>query len=110
MFVSLTTRRRLIEAILTATLSLQLLGFNVKVVSVDYKTNDVTLLLPMHNTKVEARLVVEEKETRVRVNEFYEAEIESGQVDTTKRNLLRIKIPHQKPATFQFLRIIFLAH
>jgi hypothetical protein len=107
--MSLKMKQRFGGWIVTTTLSLQLLGFNVKVISVDHKTNDVTFLLPMHNTQVEAHLVAEEKETRVRVNEFYNAEIESGQVDTTKRNLLRIKIPHQKPATFQFLRIIFLA-
>ena len=64
---------------LAAALSPHLSALHVKGVSVDYKAGQVILLLPMHNTRVEAVLPAEEPEIRVRLNQFYEAEIETGE-------------------------------
>ena len=89
-------------------LPLDLLALHVKVVSVDHKAGLITVLLPMHNTLLEASLGDDEAETRVRVSEFYEAELVSGKVDTTKRNYLRIKIPNERPVNFRLRRISFL--
>ena len=95
---------------LTVTLSLNLWGLPVKVVAVDYRAREITVLLPLHNTTMEAVLIPEEPEVRVRLNEFYEAAIEPGKVNTVKRNFLRIKIPHQKPVKFRVFKISFLEH
>jgi hypothetical protein len=50
-----------------------------------------------------------EPEIRLRIGEFYEAEIEAGQIDTIKRNLLKIRIPGEKPAHFRMRKIMFLS-
>ena len=83
-------------------------ALHVKVISVDHKEGRIQVLLPMHNATLAASLAVEEPEIRVRVNEFYEAEFVTGEVDTTKRNYLLIKIPGEKPARFRLRKISFL--
>ena len=93
---------------LAAALSPHLSALHVKVLSVDYKAGRVTLLLPMHNATVEAVLPAEEPEIRVRRNRFYEAEIEPGQVNTVKRNFVRIKIPREGSVRFRVRKITFL--
>ncbi len=93
---------------LATALSPHLSALHVKVVSVDYKAGRVTLLLPMHNARMEAVLPAEEPEIRVRLNQFYEAEIEPGQVNTVKRNFVRIKIPDEGSVRFRVRKITFL--
>ena len=102
------TLRILAVFMLAAALSPHLSALNVKVISVDYKTGRVTLLLPMHNARMEAVLPAEEPEIRVRRNEFYEAEIEPGKVNTVKRNFVRIKIPDERSVRFRVRKITFL--
>ena len=91
------------------TLAARLAGLPVKVTSVNHRDGQVTLLLPIHSTQIEATLLPEEPEIRLRVNEFYDAEIEAGQVDTIKRNLLKVSIPGEKPVWFRLRRITFLS-
>ena len=93
---------------LIVSLAVDMPALHVKVISVDHKEARIQVLLPMHNTVIEASLAAEEPEIRVRVNEFYEAELVTGEVDTTKRNYLRIKIPNQKPARFRLRKISFI--
>ena len=94
---------------LAAALSPHLLALNVKVVSVDYKTGRVTFSTAhAQRTELEAVLPAEEPEIRVRRNEFYEAEIESGKVNTVKRNFVRIKIPSEGSVRFRVRKITFL--
>jgi hypothetical protein len=83
-------------------------GLHVKVISVDHKEGRIQVLLPMHHVIFEASLAAQEPEIRVRVNEFYEAELVTGEVDTAKRNYLLIKIPDQKPARFRLQKVSFL--
>lgn len=85
-----------------------LLSLSVKVLSVDHKAGEITVLLPMHNTHVRAVLIPDEPEVRVRLNEFYEARLEAGKIDTIKRNILRISIPEQRPVTFRVRKVTFL--
>jgi hypothetical protein len=84
-------------------------GLSVKVTAVNHRNGQVTLLLPMHHARIEATLMPEEPEIRLRIDGFYEAEIEAGQVDTVKRNLLKITIPGEKPARFRLRKITFLS-
>ena len=81
---------------------------NIKVVEVDHDAREVTVLLPMHNATLRARLTAE-LEVRVRQGEFYEGKLITGAIGTTKRNLLRLKIPEQRPATFRVLEVEFLS-
>jgi len=83
-------------------------ALHVKIISVDHKEGRIQVLLPMHQAVLEASLAEGELEIRVRVNEFYEADLVAGEVDTTKRNYLRIKIPDQKPARFRLRKVSFL--
>ena len=53
-------------------------------------------------------LVPDEPEVRVRLNQFYDARLEAGKVDTIKRNILRINIPEQRPVRFRIRRVTFL--
>ena len=80
----------------------------VKVLSVDHKAGEITMLLPMHNAHVRAILTRDEPEIRVRLNEFYDARLVAGKVDTVKRNILRISIPEQRPAFFRVDKVTFL--
>ena len=84
-------------------------GLSVKVTAVNHRDGQVTLLLPMHYTQIEATLAPEEPEIRLRIDGFYEAEIEAGQIDTVKRNLLKIRIPGEKPVRFRLRKITFLS-
>jgi hypothetical protein len=94
---------------LTLATAVHLPGLSVKVTAVNHRNGQVTLLLPMHHTRIEATLVPEEPEIRLRINAFYEAEIEAGQIDTVKRNLLKIRIPGERPVLFRLRTITFLA-
>ena len=91
-----------------ATLCPSLFGLSVKVLSVDHKSGDVVLLMPMHNTRIIAQLPPDEPEIRVRAKGFYEARIEPGTVDTVKRNVLRVEIPGRRPVRFRIRKIAFL--
>jgi hypothetical protein len=94
---------------LTLATAVHLQGLSVKVTAVNHRNGEVTLLLPMHHTRIEAALMPTEPEIRLRIGEFYEAEIEAGQIDTIKRNLLKIRIPGEKPAHFRMRKIMFLS-
>jgi hypothetical protein len=85
-----------------------LAALHVKVIAVNHREGTITVLLPMHYAMIEASLADDEPEIRVRVNEFYEAELVEGEVDTTKRNYLQVQIPDQKPAKFRLQKISFL--
>jgi hypothetical protein len=85
-----------------------LAALHVKVIAINHREGTITVLLPMHHATLEASLADDEPEIRVRVNEFYEAELVEGEVDTTKRNYLRVNIPDQKPAKFRLQKISFL--
>jgi hypothetical protein len=85
-----------------------LLAVPLKVVSINHRNGRVVLLMPVHQTRIEAVLVPEEPEIRLRVNEFYDAEFESGQVDTVKRNVLTVTVPGEKPVRFHLRKITFL--
>ena len=92
--------------VLTTLLASSLFGLNLKVASVDLKKGEVKLLLPMHFTIIDAKVFAEGEQIRLEPNHFYEANIipKSG----GKYNLLRIEIPHQKPARFFIQKIRFI--
>ncbi len=93
---------------LILSLPVDLLALHLKVISVDHKEGRIQVLLPMHHAVIEASLAAEELEIRVRVNEFYEADLVAGEINTAKRNYLSIKIPDQKPARFRLQKVSFL--
>ncbi len=80
----------------------------LKVISINHRDGRVVLMLPIHHTQIEAVLVPEEPEVRLRVDEFYEADFESGQIDTVKRNVLKVTVPGEKPVRFHLRKITFL--
>ena len=94
--------------VLAAACAACLWGLSVKVLSVDHKAGEITMLLPMHHAHVRAILTRDEPEIRVRLHEFYEARLVAGKVDTVKRNILRISIPEQRPAFFRVDKVTFL--
>jgi hypothetical protein len=94
---------------LTLALAARLPGVPVKVISLDHRSGRISLLLPAHHTRIDAMLAPEENEIRLRVNEFYDAEFESGEIDTVKRNVLKVAIPGEKPVRFRLRRILFLS-
>jgi hypothetical protein len=96
-------------AMLLLAASARLPGLSVKVTALNHRDGQVTFLLPMHHALVEATLVPEEPEIRLRVDGFYEAEIEAGQIDTVRRNLLRVRIPGEKDLRLRLRRITFLS-
>jgi hypothetical protein len=83
-------------------------ALRIKVIAVNHREGTIQVLLPMHHATMKASLADDEPEIRVRVNEFYEAELVEGEVDTTKRNYLQVKIFDQKPAKFRLQKISFL--
>ena len=85
-----------------------LFGLSVKVLLVDHKRGEVILLMPMYNTRILAELPSEEPEIRVRAKQFYRARIEPGNVDTVKRNILRVEIPGRPPVRLRIRKISFL--
>jgi hypothetical protein len=102
-------RISLLAAWLMLATAVRLPGLSVKVTAVNHRNGQVTLLLPMHHARIEATLLPKEPEIRLRVDGFYEAEIEAGQIDTVKRNLLKITIPGEKPVRFRLRKVTFLS-
>jgi hypothetical protein len=100
----------LLALLLMLAAAARLPGLSVKVTAVNHRNGQVTLLLPMHYVRLEAALMPEEPEIRLRVDGFYEAEIEAGQIDTVKRNRLKVLIPGEKPVYFRLLKITFLSN
>jgi hypothetical protein len=90
--------------ILSATLS----ALPVKVTAIDHYNGRVTLLLPIHHSRIEAELVPEEPEVRLHVNQFYDAEFEAGEIDTVKRNVLKVTIPGERAVRLRLRKITFL--
>ncbi len=89
--------------LLTASLS----ALNVKVVSVDHRNRTATVLLPVHHVTAEVQLAPDEPEIEVRAHEFYEAELQAGEVDTVKRNWLHIKVRPKKTVRFRLRKVTF---
>ena len=93
--------------VLTAALTSVLCALTVKVETLDRRQGRVVLLLPMHSTKIEAQVLSEGDPIRLERNQFYESKL----LSKPKRgdyNLLRIKIPREKPARFRIKRISFI--
>ena len=89
---------------------------NVKVIALDHSSTAVTVLLPMHHLHIEGTLLQEAEkdagppsdlELRVRLQQFYEAELVTGEISTTKPNRLRIRIPNDRPQLYRITRIVF---
>ena len=82
-------------------------GLTVKVKELDPRKGKVVLLLPMHSTMIEAQVLSEGDPIRLEKNQFYESKF----LPDHKRgdnNLLRIKIPREKPARFRIRKIHFI--
>ena len=75
---------------------------------VDAKKGELILLLPMHSTYFEVKVFPEGDRIRLERNQFYEGSIVPGPVEDTQHNLIRVKIPHQKPARFLIKKVSFI--
>ena len=89
-------------------LALPLPALSVKVVEVDHRNESITVRLPMHSTEIEACLMPDEPEIRVRELEYYKVQIKPGKIGTNRPSVLQIKIPDQRPVKFRILNITFL--
>lgn len=85
-------------------------------IALDHSSTTVTVLLPMHHLHIEGTLLQEaekdagpsnDPEVRVRLQQFYEAELVAGEISTTKPNRLRIRIPNDRPQLYRITRIVF---
>ena len=94
--------------VLACVLAPGLCALNLKVTEIDAKKGEVKLLLPMHSTYIEAKVFPEGARVRLERNQFYEGKILPGPVDDAQYNLIRVKIPHQKPARFLIKKIRFI--
>ena len=94
--------------VLACVLAPGLCALNLKVAEVDVKKGEVTLLLPMHSTFIEAKVLPEGARVRLERNQFYEGRIVPGPLEDAQHNLIRIKIPHQKPVRFLIKKISFI--
>ena len=89
--------------LLTGSLS----ALHVKVLQVDYENRTATILLPIHHTTVEVELAQDEPEIEVRADEFYEAQLQPGKVNTVRRNWLHIKVRPKKSVRFRLRKVTF---
>ena len=97
-----------ILALTAALTSLPLLsGLTVKVKQLDPRKGKVILLLPMHSTMIEAQVLSQGDPIRLERNQFYESKFLSDH-KRGDHNLLRIKIPREKPARFRIRKIHFI--
>jgi hypothetical protein len=94
----------------TLVMPVHLPGLPIKIISVNHRNGQVRVLLPIHHAQIEAVLLPDEPEIRLRVNEFYDAEFEAGQIDTVKRNVLKVTIPGEKPIRLRLRKITFLSN
>jgi len=85
-----------------------LCAINVKVTEINAKKGEVKLLLPMHSTYIEAKIIPEGGRVRLQRDQFYEGKMILGPVEGPGHNLIRVKIPHQKPARFLIKKISFI--
>ena len=83
-------------------------AISVKVLAVNPDEKTIILLLPMHSTRIRARLAFDERKLRVEPGKFYKADFVGGQVDTIKRNWLEIKPDKGPSVRFRLQRIEFL--
>ncbi len=93
--------------VLTAALTPLLSGLTVKVKRLDPRNGKVVLLLPMHSAMIEAQVLSEGDPIRLERNEFYESKLLSDH-KRGDQNMLRIKIPREKPAQFRIRKIHFI--
>ena len=93
--------------VLTAALTPLLCGLTVKVKQLDPRNGKVLLLLPMHSTMIEAQVLSQGDPIRLERNQFYESKLLSNP-KRGDQNMLRIKIPREKPARFRIKRIHFI--
>ena len=94
--------------VLACVLAPGLCALNLKVAEVDAKKGEVKLLLPMHSTYIEATVFPEGDRVRLERNQFYEGKMLPGPVENATHNLIRVKIPHQKPVRFLIKKISFI--
>lgn len=94
--------------VLACVLAPGLCALNLKVAEIDAKKGEVKLLLPMHSTYIEAKVFPEGDRIRLERNQFYEGRIVPGPVEDAQYNLIRVKIPHQKPARFLIKKVSFI--
>ena len=94
--------------VLACVLAPGLCALNLKVTEVDAKKGEVKLLLPMHSTYIEATVFPEGDRVRLERNQFYEGKMLPGPVENPTHNLIRVKIPHQKPVRFLIKKIGFI--
>ncbi len=94
--------------VLACVLAPELYALNLKVAEVDAKKGEVKLLLPMHSTYIEAKVFPEGAQVRLERNQFYEGTMVPGPTEDKKHNLIRVKIPHQKPVRFLIKKISFI--
>lgn len=64
-------------------------------------------MLPVHQVVMEASLMPEEVEIRVKQREFYEAVLEPGEIGRPRGSVLRIEPPGENPAGLRLLKIKF---
>ena len=83
-------------------------ALTVKVLSVNHEQRTILILLPMHNTRLEGRLALNEPGIQVEPGRFYKAKLVSGRVDTLKRNWLQIETDKGAKVKFRLQRIQFL--
>ena len=93
--------------VLTAVLTPLLSALTVKVKQLDPRKGKVVLLLPMHSTMIEAQVLSQGDPIRLERNQFYESKLLSDG-HRGDQNMLRIKIPHEKPARFRIRKIHFI--
>ncbi len=94
--------------VLACVLAPGLCALNLKVTEVNAKKGEVKLLLPMHSVYLEAKVFPEGGRIRLERNQFYEGRIVPGPREDPQRNLIRVKIPHQKPARFLIKKVSFI--
>ncbi len=93
--------------VLTTALTPVLCALTVKVKQLDPRNGKVLLLLPMHSTMIEAQVLSQGDPIRLERNQFYESKLLSNR-HRGDQNMLRIKIPKEKPARFRIKRIHFI--
>lgn len=80
---------------------------HIKVEKIDTRTEQVQLLLPMHNTQLDTK--AQEKDDLIRITEglFYPAQISPGKIGTTKRSVVKVEGDYEEPVTLTIRRIVF---
>ena len=94
--------------VLACALAPGLCALNIKVTEINAKNGEVKLLLPMHSTYIEARIIPAGDRVRLQRDQFYEGKMIMGPAEGPEHNQIRVKIPHQKPAWLLIKKISFI--